>query len=528
MRIAIKQLGSRCWLFTILFLQLSCGPLPKEGVQWINVSLELNSSPKPQFSRSNTASRQTEFIVVVDEALGFSSDGPSSSQVLDSAIVDLNTATTQVTLPASTGIKLFLYRYQGEHELTVLNQLMADQRLYSGDPDLGVASSIDYGESEVFQVNSDTKSLNLTVYLAPDLSGKLAQTYVQGATVWADRLEAGSSVGNLQLDAGEVSTISEADGSYYLDPPPYENYLIVTQGGTRLNSAGGIVSAGPMLAPVPGFGQNQVNITPLTTLVATEPSLKDYLETLGGWNVDVADPTGIPGGLLKISLAVEAYWTLLCSGIVPLVEDPGNQITAIVQLATELVATDGNSASLDETLASASSAALARVLNDQTLSRELTNSQQNEVQQGLTLVIEELSNISDGDVVIEGDVLADIETATKSAFDQLSSILCGGTENLYFTPVIKSIEMIEVNEGLRIIGKVDDDDPNALQFFWSHNGRNLEAISAANGTSETIYPNFDPTLPQQTFTFHVTGCNPSPITESCNWITGSTKTICEF
>jgi hypothetical protein len=32
--------------------------------------------------------------------------------------------------------------------------------------------------------------------------------------------------------------------------------------------------------------------------------------------------------------------------------------------------------------------------------------------------------------------------------------------------VIKSIEMIEVNEGLRIIGKVDDDDdPNALQFF---------------------------------------------------------------
>jgi hypothetical protein len=158
MRTAIKQLGSRCWLFTIFLLQLSCGPLPKEGVQWVNVSLELNSSPKPQFLRSNTDSRQTEFIVIVDEALRFSSDGPSSSQVLDSAIVDLNTATTQVTLPASTGIKLFLYRYQGEHELTVLNQLMADPRLYSENPDLGVASSIDYGESEVFQVNSDTKA----------------------------------------------------------------------------------------------------------------------------------------------------------------------------------------------------------------------------------------------------------------------------------------------------------------------------------------------------------------------------------
>jgi hypothetical protein len=158
MRTAIKQLGSRCWLFTIFLLQLSCGPLPKEGVQWVNVSLELNSSPKPQFLRSNTDSRQTEFIVIVDEALRFSSDGPSSSQVLDSAIVDLNTATAQVTLPASTGIKLFLYHYQGEHELTVLNQLMADPRLYSENPDLGVASSIDYGESEVFQVNSDTKA----------------------------------------------------------------------------------------------------------------------------------------------------------------------------------------------------------------------------------------------------------------------------------------------------------------------------------------------------------------------------------
>lgn len=296
MRIAIKQLGSRCWLLTTFLLQLSCGPLPKEGVQWINVTLELNSSPKPQFSRSNTDSRQTEFIVVVDEALQFYSDGPNSSQVLDSAIVDLDTATTQVTLPASTGIKLFLYRYQGEHELKVMNQLMANQQLYSGNSDLGVASNIDYGESEVFEVNADTRSLNLKVYLTPDLSGKLAQTYVRGATVWADQLNADSKSGNRQLDDGEVSTISEADGSYYLEPPPYGNYLIVTQGGTRLNSAGGIVSAGPMLAALPGFRQGSVNITPLTTLVATEPSLKDYLENLGGWNVDVADPAGVPGG----------------------------------------------------------------------------------------------------------------------------------------------------------------------------------------------------------------------------------------
>jgi hypothetical protein len=88
---------------------------------------------------------------------------------------------------------------------------------------------------------------------------------------------------------------------------------------------------------------------------------------------------GSRGGLLKISLAVEAYGTLLGSGTATLVGDAGNQLTAIAQLAAELVTIVGNSASLDETLAFASSAALARVLDDQTLSRKLTNIQQNEV-----------------------------------------------------------------------------------------------------------------------------------------------------
>ena len=165
----------------------------------------------------------------------------------------------------------------------------------------------------------------------------------------------------------------------YLDPPPSENYLIVIQGGSRLNSAGGIVSEGPMLAPVPGFGHNQVNITPLTTLVATQPSLASILVNFGDWNADIANDADVNGGLLKIRLAVEAYGTLLGSGTAPLVGDASNQLTAIAQLAAELVTIVGNSASLDETLALASSAALARVLDDQTLSRKLTNIQQNEV-----------------------------------------------------------------------------------------------------------------------------------------------------
>ena len=130
-----------------------------------------------------------------------------------------------------------------------------------------------------------------------------------------------------------------------------------------------------MLAPVPGFGHNQVNITPLTTLVATQPSLASILVNFGDWNADIANDADVNGGLLKIRLAVEAYGTLLGSGTAPLVGDAGNQLTAIAQLAAELVTIVGNSASLDETLALASSAALARVLDDQTLSRKLTNIQ---------------------------------------------------------------------------------------------------------------------------------------------------------
>ena len=114
-------------------------------------------------------------------------------------------------------------------------------------------------------------------------------------------------------------------------------------------------------------------------MIATQPSLASILVNFGDWNADIANDADVNGGLLKIRLAVEAYGTPLGSGTAPLVGDAGNQLAAIAQLAAELVTIVGNSASLDETLALASSAALARVLDDQTLSRKLTNIQQNEV-----------------------------------------------------------------------------------------------------------------------------------------------------
>jgi hypothetical protein len=107
MRHSLKGLCAIRWLFFIVILQVSCGPLPKEGSPWLSVSLNLSQTPKAKYSRSNTESRLTEYIVVVPADLPFSFDGLSPVDVVDSALVNVSTASTQVTLPTATKLKLF-------------------------------------------------------------------------------------------------------------------------------------------------------------------------------------------------------------------------------------------------------------------------------------------------------------------------------------------------------------------------------------------------------------------------------------
>ena len=129
-------------------------------------------------------------------------------------------------------------------------------------------------------------------------NGKLAQGYVKDAQIWLDKTENGSQFGNLQRDPGEPDTISGSDGSYTLSNVSGSGVLI-TSGGTYLNSKGEGVAAAPMLAPKPEAGQAETNITPLTTLVVAEPDLKVVLDALGGWNSDIAAPAGTAAALLR-------------------------------------------------------------------------------------------------------------------------------------------------------------------------------------------------------------------------------------
>ena len=69
-----------------------------------------------------------------------------------------------------------------------------------------------------------------------------------------------------------------------------------------------------MLAPAPEVGQTVTNITPLTTLVAFELTLKEKLSAYGDWNADIASPSGVNGNLLRIAMTVEPLSSAVSGG----------------------------------------------------------------------------------------------------------------------------------------------------------------------------------------------------------------------
>ncbi|MDP7317227.1 MAG: hypothetical protein QGH12_03430, partial [SAR324 cluster bacterium] len=161
------------------------------------------------------------------------------------------------------------------------------------------------------------------------VSGTLSQGYVRGATVIADKIVSGSTTGNSQLDADEVSTTSSSSAQFSLSVG-YANYVIVSTGGTYLNSKGVAVAAAPMMTPAPTSSESSWNLTPLTTLVVTQPTLKTQLDALGGWNTDIASPSGVPAQLLRVAKTVETYWHVTSQ----LTSSASGQLTALNNLAT--------------------------------------------------------------------------------------------------------------------------------------------------------------------------------------------------
>lgn len=171
-------------------------------------------------------------------------------------------------------------------------------------------------------------------------SGMVAQTYVKGAMISADK-QAGECAGCFELNSGEVHAVSDPNGYFELRvPEEYGQYLLLSKGGTVTDSQGNEAPAIPMLAAA-----GSRNITPVTTLAALSEALaqkialtfdQDPSSDFDDPDVDIARANGVHGGLLQLAKAVETALGVLAHGEAPIVNSVPEQLAVVKKMAVEL------------------------------------------------------------------------------------------------------------------------------------------------------------------------------------------------
>ena len=367
-----------------------------------------------------------------------------------------------------------------------------------------------------------------TSAVASSSQGKLAQGYVSGAQVWYDLVEQ-NGLGNLQRDPGEVDTLSALDGSYSLGGIEGTG-LLVTLGGTFLNSKGQKTDAIPMLAPAPQVNQLVSNITPITTLVAAEPNLKEKLENFGDWNSDIADPFGTSAPLLRLAKTVEGLSSLLGDGEEPIALNKGAQLRSILALASSLDSLPAEKLTEENSLQQAASEALDVILEDSTLVRNINSSVKTKIKESMTQVVTSITNnIPASGVVVESSVVANIENVQEAAqselndtLDQQVTISLGGF-GLNFDPIITKITLELIGDDLHLSAEVSDDQSETLQYRWSSSPI-LDLTDPFS--TKAILPNFDNS--EIIIILRVTDAGESYVTDICTWDNSSNPTICDI
>ncbi|MGA0192350.1 MAG: hypothetical protein ACO3LW_16220, partial [bacterium] len=181
------------FLCLLSLLLVTCAPLPKEGEshQQAEVTLTLQHRAD-RLARSGTASRLTEFIVVVPGGTAFTEQGPDNP--LASGLLNLDN--NQITLPLylDDPLRLFIYRYAESLSLTELQSRLETQSLDTG--------AIDFGKTADFEILSDstTDTLDLTVLL-------------QREAVFLD-----AAVEGLQVQTVDGIQSTDADGMFVYFP----------------------------------------------------------------------------------------------------------------------------------------------------------------------------------------------------------------------------------------------------------------------------------------------------------------------
>jgi|GEM_PF-1204925 len=538
-----KKSQSTLWLIPIaLLLSIllnSCGPLPKEeDSAWVRLNLQLHSNHSQKTQRSGTESRGAELAIAVPASTRFTAQGPNPSEALDWETVNTTDNTVSLRLPVEEPVSLFVYRYATAYSKFELEQAMLSRTLHW--------HAIDFGQSEIFSVPSSGTSIVvdgknssvLTVRLARQLTGRLAQNYVMGAQVWADRPDALGEL-NQQLDADETVSTSGLNGEYAL-APDYLDYVLITEGGLKLDASGAYIPAAPMQATIPDDSQMAVNITPLTTLVAAAPELAEIFVQSGDWRADIASLEGIPADLMRVAKATEAFWMLLSSGSNPIIQNTRQQFSALSILAQKL-AQGGRGAILGD-LPSLLGQAVEETINNPEIARELSEDSKTVFIAQLTSLAAKLTELlPDNAQVIEESLLPDFDLLNQQAFAAVETVLCESSESvsIQFDPIILSISLIQTSETtVALRGTVSDDSVESLSIHWMINppiGLQgtispvvLNAVVSAEGYVDSILTieNWDHF---GSVSLQLTECSPvNVLSESCNWVPNSSQVNCNF
>ena len=240
------------------------------------------------------------------------------------------------------------------------------------------------------ELNKSSNSEEITDESTPSgesilFSGVVAQGYVKDATLFADYN------GNIIKDAGEPSVITNSDGSFELSAVS-GNWNIVSVGGIDIVTE---KSALPMSAPRPEKSGEVSNVTPLTSLVAANPELKNKLDELGGWNSDIANSAGVSGKLMRIAHTVEQSLKVISQGDNAIITNNSAKLLVVGKLANELSAKPINEMTSDESLQDVSTKGILAAFNDENVLNTLSSSEKNSIK------------------LIKGEVANAVSTAVK-------------------------------------------------------------------------------------------------------------------
>lgn len=252
---------------------------------------------------------------------------------------------------------------------------------------------------------------------AASLSGTLSQTYVTGATIFADKIVDGTTLGNYTKDNDEVNTTSDDSGQFDLYiPAGYNDYVLVSIGGLVEDASGNSVPARPMLAPA-----GARNITPVTTLAALNPNLANQIGE--NYDADIANPSGVSGQILQLAKIAEAILDLLSDEDNQVVTDMTDKFAVLQHVAD---AFDNIDLSDDSGVNAAAATAVDNILDNEEIvpanmfadanAKQAISGSFSQTIETITAAIDESA-----DSATESDILDEYEAAVDSGVGDVST-----------------------------------------------------------------------------------------------------------